>query len=150
MECKADVYANWFLRFAMLGMLLSAWGGQGINVQKPVIFLVISLIPVLYCQYYHAKHFGSLITTGPYRYTRHPIYTSVFIANLALLWPITDKMLIGQTILVACMAGCWHFEEQAMLAKYGSIAKEYYARTPRLFFLYPIHTKLKNQNLPIE
>jgi len=152
---KAGLYANWLLRFSMTGMLLSAFGSKASHQQKPsigIVFLAIGMFLVLYCQYYHAKHAGNLITTGPYRITRHPMYTSVFITNLALLWipipPITDKIFyIGQAILAKCMAGCWYFEEQAILAKYGLLAEEYFAQTPRLFFLYPIHIKRKAQKI---
>ena len=83
------------------------------------------------------------------------MYTSVLIANLALLWvpvaPFSDKIFyIGQAMLIAGMIGCWHYEEQAMLAEYGSLAQDYYMRTPQLFFLYPIYARRKSQKQPIE
>ncbi|HOX21754.1 MAG TPA: methyltransferase [Candidatus Paceibacterota bacterium] len=144
---KADQNADFFMKIAMMGMFLSAFCSQTNYGPKTLfgnIFLAVGVFLVLYCQYYHIKHYDGLITTGPYRYTRHPMYTSILIANFALLWtsipPITDKIFyIGQAILVLGMASCWFFEEQAMLAKYGLLAREYYARTPRLFFMYPVH-----------
>jgi protein-S-isoprenylcysteine O-methyltransferase Ste14 len=84
-----------------------------------------------------------LFTGDVFKYTRHPMYTGVVIADLSL-WHgnwyrphflTTALAMYGTMILVGWM------HEQEMLAKFGPPAERYYARTPRLFFLYPFIRK---------
>lgn len=82
-----------------------------------------------------------LITNGVFRYTRHPMYTGIFLMNLSY-WvpkPIGNDWLfyaMQAGFLICLMAAGW-FQEKETLARFGDEAKAYYARTPRLFIWYP-------------
>jgi protein-S-isoprenylcysteine O-methyltransferase Ste14 len=76
----------------------------------------------------------SLITDGPYRYIRHPIYTA-FILILGSMLLITSNWLIGlcwagMTILEA--SSRIKFEEALMLEYFGDEYRQYMKRTGRL------------------
>lgn len=77
----------------------------------------------------------ALITSGPYQFLRHPIYTAfIFILGSSLLisanWLI-GLAWIGMTVLeVASRIG---FEESLMLEYFGDEYREYMKRTGRLF-----------------
>jgi protein-S-isoprenylcysteine O-methyltransferase Ste14 len=76
----------------------------------------------------------SLVTSGPYRFIRHPIYTAfLFILGSTLFisanWLIGTAW-IGMTVLeVASRVG---FEEQLMLEYFGDQYRDYMKRTGRL------------------
>lgn len=86
-----------------------------------------------------------LIVTGPFRYTRHPMYTGLMLMNFIfwLPYPVSNEplFLLLQAAFVTCLVIAAYFQEQETLARFGKAAEEYYARTPRLFFLYPLRTK---------
>ena len=76
----------------------------------------------------------SLITDGPYRFIRHPIYTA-FILILGSMLFITSNWLIGlcwagMTILEA--SSRIKFEEALMLEYFGDEYRQYMKRTGRL------------------
>lgn len=76
----------------------------------------------------------SLITSGPYQYIRHPIYTA-FLLILGSTFLISANWLLGlawlgMTVLeVASRIG---FEENLMLEYFGDQYREYMKRTGRL------------------
>lgn len=88
-----------------------------------------------------------LITNGVFRYTRHPMYTGLLLmsgafwfseaANDALFYALQAVCIISLLIAAWC-------QEKETLARYGDEAVRYYARTPRLFFMYPL-TLLRTQ-----
>jgi protein-S-isoprenylcysteine O-methyltransferase Ste14 len=72
-----------------------------------------------------------LVETGPYRYVRHPIYTSFFLCIVGLL--LVNPAL---TTLLVTIYFFWDFPraargEEAMLADKLAGYREYMARTPR-------------------
>lgn len=86
-----------------------------------------------------------LITTGVFKYTRHPMYTGIFMMNLDM-WlpePRSNDLLfyIGQALFILCMVAAAWSQEKETLARFGKEAEEYYARTPRLFIWYPFIQK---------
>jgi len=99
-----------------------------------------------YCHYYLKKHKGEgLVTGGPYRYIRHPIYTGFILIDLLLLWPVpplTDLFFyVGQALFIPGIVICAYLEEIAAIERYGATAKEYYARTPGLLPYFSFHNK---------
>jgi protein-S-isoprenylcysteine O-methyltransferase Ste14 len=76
---------------------------------------------------------GEVFSTGPYRYSRHPIYVSYFLlfvslATVTLAWPVL--VMAG---VVAVVAHLWaRVEETACLETLGEPYAEYWERTPRL------------------
>ena len=86
-----------------------------------------------------------LITNGVFKYTRHPMYTGLFLMNLDL-WlpkPVSNELLfyVGQIAFVTCMLIAGWSQEKETLARFGKDAESYYARTPRLFIWYPFMRK---------
>jgi protein-S-isoprenylcysteine O-methyltransferase Ste14 len=76
----------------------------------------------------------SLITSGPYRFVRHPIYTAFLLILGATLLVSANWLIgfawIGMTVLeVASRIG---FEENLMLEYFGDQYREYMRRTGRL------------------
>jgi protein-S-isoprenylcysteine O-methyltransferase Ste14 len=81
----------------------------------------------------HDAH--TLVTTGAYRYVRHPIYVA-FIALMLLVWLISANWLLGLSglILVAAIpAARIPVEEQQLHERFGAAWEAYRDRTGRLF-----------------
>jgi protein-S-isoprenylcysteine O-methyltransferase Ste14 len=83
-----------------------------------------------------------LITDGPFRYTRHPLYTGLVFMDLAYFIPLPaskeiEFFFLQGTFFATMFAAAW-FNEKETLMKFGKEAEAYYARTPRLFFAYPL------------
>ena len=83
----------------------------------------------------------ALLTTGPFKYTRHPMYTGILIMDMGFWLPnrVSSESLffILQLAFITCLIIAAYFQEKETLARFGQEAKTYYAKTPRLFFLYP-------------
>jgi protein-S-isoprenylcysteine O-methyltransferase Ste14 len=71
-------------------------------------------------------------TTGPYRYSRHPVYFGFFliyisISLMSLSWIfLVFTIIFGMHFLIVAPA-----EERYCLQRYGEVYKEYMERTPR-------------------
>jgi protein-S-isoprenylcysteine O-methyltransferase Ste14 len=75
----------------------------------------------------------TLVTQGPYRWVRHPMYTVLFIHIVALLllssnWYIGGVPLLAFTLIVAIRL---KNEERAMAEKFGPAYQDYIRRTGR-------------------
>ena len=76
----------------------------------------------------------SLITSGPYQYIRHPIYTA-FLLILGSTFLISANLLVGLAwigMTVLEIASRIDFEENLMLEYFGDQYREYMKRTGRL------------------
>ncbi len=60
-----------------------------------------------------------LVTTGPYRYVRHPIYSAalVFFAGFVALWPSWWKAAAWVVLATVCVAK-GRLEEAALVARF--------------------------------
>lgn len=95
----------------------------------------------------------SLITSGPYQFVRHPIYTAfIFILGSSLL--ISSNWLIGLAwigMTVVEVASRIGFEESLMLEYFGDEYRNYMKRTGRLFPIItpqsstPVKTEIKTK-----
>ena len=77
----------------------------------------------------------SLVTSGPYRYIRHPIYTA-FLLILGSTFFISANWMIGLTwisMAVLEIASRIAYEESLMIESFGDQYREYMKRTGRLF-----------------
>jgi len=75
-----------------------------------------------------------LVTTGPYRRIRHPIYTS-FLLILGALLPLSANACLGLTWIVSVALDAFiriRYEERAMADRFGGAYLEYMRRTVRL------------------
>lgn len=76
----------------------------------------------------------TLVTTGPYRYVRHPFYLSVLLAVLANSLMAANWYLMATGALIfALMFVRTPIEEAKLLARFGDSYREYVARTGRFF-----------------
>ena len=78
-----------------------------------------------------------LITTGPYRLIRHPLYLGMFLATIGLA--VAFRSLWGMLITLALFipAGLWRarLEEEALARRFGAEWEDYAART---YFILPL------------
>jgi protein-S-isoprenylcysteine O-methyltransferase Ste14 len=77
------------------------------------------------------KEEHELITAGPYRYVRHPIYSGLLLAFVgsALAWGQT-RALLGLAIATFALWRKWRLEERFMRETFGTAYSDYAARTP--------------------
>ncbi|GAB4577288.1 MAG: hypothetical protein Fur0022_00190 [Anaerolineales bacterium] len=81
----------------------------------------------------HVRREHTLVTSGPYRYVRHPMYTALFLSMLAILlltrnWLVGAVPLIGLCVIVLLRV---QYEEHAMIEKFGEAYRKYMKRTGR-------------------
>lgn len=77
----------------------------------------------------------TLITSGPYHYVRHPIYTA-FLLILGSTFLISANWMIGLawiSMVLLEIASRIQFEESLMIEYFGDQYREYMKRTGRLF-----------------
>lgn len=82
-----------------------------------------------------------LIKSGVFKWTRHPMYTLLFIYDFlarVLYQKITPHLVLTTIGFYFLAITACYFHEQEILARFGQEASVYYAKTPRLFFLYPL------------
>lgn len=79
------------------------------------------------------KKSAVLITSGPYKYIRHPMYIAQIIAVLPLICDYyTKPRLIAFLILVVTLVFKLHYEEQRLIQHYGNSYKEYQKTSKKL------------------
>lgn len=76
-----------------------------------------------------------LITTGFFKYTRHPMYLGLLMMNIGYwlrveVWTSFGFLLL-EAMFIGCMVIAAHYQELETLARFGKDAEDYYARTPR-------------------
>lgn len=74
----------------------------------------------------------SLVTTGPYRFVRHPFYVAVALAMLGnALAAANWFLLIGGAVVFTLLAIRTRIEEAELVARFGEAYEAYMRRTPR-------------------
>jgi len=99
-----------------------------------IVFLGLTLIFRGWYLIYQARKENKLVTSGPYRYVRHPQYTGIFLALFGQLihWPTLPTIVLFPVIV-------WVYyrlarkEERDMAAKYGAAYRIYSEHTPMFF-----------------
>ncbi len=104
------------------------------------IIVVLSMLVAIYVHHlFPERHdepedFDHLITTGPYRFLRHPFYASFLAMGIGLI--LTFGSLMG-FICYIVMLPLWYklarVEEEELLSYWGDEYRRYMERTPRFF-----------------
>jgi protein-S-isoprenylcysteine O-methyltransferase Ste14 len=79
------------------------------------------------------KEHQTMVTVGPYRWVRHPMYTTLFLITI-VYFLISANWFIGVTWIgwiVGTVAGMVQDEEAALVAKFGDEYRSYMQRTGR-------------------
>ena len=145
-ENKARKYALLGLPFQML--LIGAFIYRTQIDQTNETPLILSLIGelgaflFLFCLisiYLKISRTNKLLTGGVFKYTRHPMYTGVFLMDLKKWFalPLSFETVIAGIMLYIGLFVAGYFQEKETLARFGEEAESYYAKTPRIFLLYP-------------
>ncbi len=112
-------------------------------------FLGISQIKRYFNNEYNIKELDEQLTlriSGPYKYSRHPIY---FFSILFLLFrPIMDLFYVT---LFVCIVSYFYigsfYEEKKLVEKFGEFYKNYQKQVPRIFpakIFHPYHNEAKS------
>ena len=110
------------------------WSGLGLGVLSIVLTIWIHVhLGKNFSSLLHVREGHTLITSGPYRWVRHPMYTVLFIHFMAI-WFLTMNWMIGAipaVILVLVVAGRINNEENLMIETFGDEYRQYMSRTGR-------------------
>ena len=75
---------------------------------------------------------ATLVTTGPYRWIRHPMYTAALTLGVAAtLITANAVMAIGGLGMFALLAARSRTEERRLIEKFGDAYRDYQRRTGR-------------------
>jgi protein-S-isoprenylcysteine O-methyltransferase Ste14 len=90
----------------------------------------------------------TLVTTGPYRLVRHPMYAAAYVINVGMSalsanWLVAVGLLAGLTLLYAVRV---RDEEQMMIDAFGDEYRDYMRRTGRLVPRLPYLLRLQIRN----
>jgi protein-S-isoprenylcysteine O-methyltransferase Ste14 len=111
------------LRLIGLGLL----GGAGLVLWWTLASIGDSISPST-----STRAGARLVTEGPYRFVRHPLYTGGFLATLGIgLANQSIPLLAALPILLWWLPRRVHGEEQNLTASYGEAYRAYQARTGR-------------------
>jgi protein-S-isoprenylcysteine O-methyltransferase Ste14 len=115
---------------------LREWAHHTLGRAGPVIgtwlsFLGLALIVLGWRQIHKGN---GLVTTGIYRFVRHPQYTGIFLFALGWLlhWPTITTLALWP-ILTAAYVWLALREEREIATKFGEEYQRYASRTPRFF-----------------
>ena len=110
------------------------WGSKGMMVLGGVTalwaFLAMGLGNIR--AFPEIPQHGWLVVHGPYRWVRHPMYTSVLVITLA--WMVEQPLPFRLVLWVGLVMTLWvklRYEEQLLLARFP-LYEEYRMRTKRL------------------
>ncbi len=79
------------------------------------------------------KDDGTLVTNGPYRYVRNPIYLGSFVFIIAMALVAANWLLLLPALVLICIIYAQIPNEESMLVKkFGDEYRGYMERTPRL------------------
>jgi protein-S-isoprenylcysteine O-methyltransferase Ste14 len=131
------VYMAWppllgFAQFALPAWL--QWIGLALGAASLLlIWWVQWALDANFSTVLHVRAEHTLVSHGPYRWVRHPMYTVLYLNGLAALllssnWLIGGFFLIALTLIVVTRLAR---EEAAMIEKFGDAYREYMGRTGR-------------------
>jgi protein-S-isoprenylcysteine O-methyltransferase Ste14 len=110
------------------------WVGAGLSlVVLPLIIWIQHSLGLNFSTTLHVREEHTLVTAGPYRWVRHPMYTVFFVQAAGFLM-LTHNLFIGGVYLVALtlvVISRVCNEEAAMIEKFGEAYRSYMKNTGR-------------------
>jgi protein-S-isoprenylcysteine O-methyltransferase Ste14 len=118
---------DWFrltmVGFATLGILFALWGYRTLGRNW-----VHAFEPSEFLQ----KKSDVLVTTGPYRYVRNPIYLGMFTFIIALALVAANWLLLLPSFFISTLVYMQiSSEEKMLIARFGDKYRDYMKQTPR-------------------
>jgi len=114
------------------------WVGVAMGITTiPLLFWVHRTLGKYFSAALQVRDEHVLVTSGPYRWVRHPMYTVLLMLMVALL-PISDNWAIGAVfvgVAVVFIPIRVRQEEAMMVEKFGDDYRAYQGRTGRLLTL---------------
>ncbi len=103
----------------VLGGMLGVWALQTMGIRNLRVFPEI-------------PQSGKLVIQGPYRWVRHPMYTSVLLVTLS--WVLTNPTFVRVSLWVILIGVLWvklEYEERLLVKRFPSYSS-YQRQTARL------------------
>jgi protein-S-isoprenylcysteine O-methyltransferase Ste14 len=125
------------LGLALMGFrhTLFATGPASITVQLGALAIIIWARITFKARSFHVSAnptAGGLVTTGPYRYWRHPIYAAGIYIAAAALGSHIDLTNAGLFLMVVVGLGIRMWAEEKLVAQMYPEYRQYAARTKRI------------------
>ena len=147
LKSRGDSSRSWLsivlvvTQFALIALIMSTgplwpthWSLRGVLVLGGVIglwsFLAMGLGNIR--AFPEIPQHGRLVVHGPYRWVRHPMYTSVLVITLA--WMVEHPFPFRMVLWLGLVVTLWvklGYEEQLLLARFP-LYEEYRQRTKRI------------------
>ena len=132
----SQLFRPQWIQWATLALPTSLrWLGAGIGVAAiPLIYWVMSSLGKNVTPTSATRKDASLVTSGPYRWVRHPLYSVgiLFLMGMSLL---TANWLFAVFFVLAflMMRARMPMEERRLIEKFGDEYRSYMGRTGRIF-----------------
>ncbi|GEM_PF-419695 len=130
------IYPPAFIWAALSIPLWIRWVGASLGILALLWFVWIHRsLGVNFSVHLKIKEKQSLVTGGPYRWIRHPMYTAFYLLHISAFfltanWFIGITWLAGLTVIIALRV---KREEKMMVAQFGEEYNAYMKRTGRFF-----------------
>ena len=130
------ICTSWFASFQMTASIsLRAAGLLGYFAGILLLWWIHAALGTNFSQKLEVFENHQLITVGPYKYVRHPMYTQF------LLWVVFQGLLLANSFVLVFGLAAWVFfccvrlppEEKMMRKKFGDEYDRYALKTGRLF-----------------
>ncbi len=121
-------------RFTLGLPIWAQWLGLAIGVLSlGLTWWVQWALDINFSDVLHVREEHTLVRHGPYRWVRHPMYTTIFLNGIAVLlltrnWLIGGFYLMSLTLIVAFRV---RNEEHAMIERFGQPYREFMRRNNR-------------------
>ena len=120
----------WAFLLARVGLLPLSVGVYVVMLLSvALIALGVGLVAVGWATVYRGR--GGLVTSGIYRYLRHPQYLGLILIVLAfnIQWPTLPTLVMAPLLILAYLALARR-EDRELAARFGETFRAYAARTP--------------------
>jgi len=129
------IYPDWMTQFSLPLSIWLRWIGVVVAISSfPLFAWAIRALGEQFSPRLQVTEKHKLVTSGPYRWIRHPMYTAEFVFYFGLAvesanWVVALAILIGPALLYARVSK----EEAMLIERFGDEYRVYIKRTGRFF-----------------